>query len=247
MPRIGASRDLCPLETVTRMLLDCDYLLIGLPAFTLSAWAQWRIVSACRVAGRVPSASGMTGGDIARRLLRTGGMETVEVETASGQLANHYHQAGKVLRLSAPVASGRTLAAAGIAAHEAGHVLQNRMHYPGLLVRAVIVPLANLCSTTFWLLVLAGLFLGMFRLIIWSVSVLWLSVLLQLINLPVELDASRRARQALLVEGLVTSEEDRMLQPVLNATAWTHVAGVLSDIWPVRQLVAAAGRPVSSA
>jgi uncharacterized protein len=229
------------------MLLDSDYLLIGLPALALSAWAKWRVLSACRNAGSVLTASGMIGRDMARRLMDSAGMDSVEVETASGQLANHYDTSGRVLRLSAPVASGRSVAAVGMAAHEAAHAIQDRARYPGLLVRAVIVPLTNLCSTTFWLLVLAGLFLGMFRLIIWSVLVLWLSVILQLINLPVELDASRRARQAILAEGLVTSEEDRMLQPVLNATAWTHVAGVLWDVWPLRQLVAAARRPVSSA
>jgi Zn-dependent membrane protease YugP len=169
-------------------------------------------------------------------------MDIVEIETAAGQLADYYHAARKVLRLSSGVASGRSLTALGIAAHEAGHALQYGARFPGLWLRRAIVPLANLCSTTFWMLVLAGLFLGVFRLIIASVFVLWFSVVLQLLNVPGELDASRRARRALAAEGLVTAEEENRIQPVLNARAWTHVAGVLTDLWPIRPLVASSGQ-----
>ncbi len=101
--------------------------------------------------------------------------------------------------------------------------------------RSLIVPIATLGSTTFWLLVLAGLFLGMFRLIIWSIFVLWFTVILQLINLPVELDASRRARRALLAAGLVAPEEEVVIDRVLNSAAWTHVAAALTGAWsPLR-------------
>jgi Zn-dependent membrane protease YugP len=220
------------------MLLDSDYVLMGLPPFALAAWAQWRLISVCRKAGRVPSASGLTGADAARRVLSAGGMVSVEIETAAGQLADYYHAAGKVLRLSSGVASGRSLAALGIAAHEAGHALQDGVGFPGLWLRRAIVPLANLSSTTFWMLVLAGLFLGVFRLIIASVFVLWFSVVLQLLNVPVELDASRRARSGLTALGIATAEEEKLIQPLMSAAAWTHVAGVLTDIWPIRQLVA---------
>jgi len=96
----------------------------------------------------------------------------------------------------------------------------------------VIVPIAILGSTLFWLLILAGLFLDMFRLIIWSVFVLWFTVILQLINLPIELDASRRARQALRAAGLVAQEEEAVIDRVLNSAAWSHVAAVLTGAWP---------------
>lgn len=225
------------------MLLDSDYLLLGLPAFALSGWAQWRLTSAWRTAGRVPSCSGLTGAELARRLMQSAGAYAVTVETASGPLADYYHPGDKVLRLSDKIASGHSLAAHGIAAHEAGHALQHHDRFPFLHVRNLIVPLANLCAITFWLLVLAGLFLGMFRLIIWSVFLLWISVIVQLCNLPIEFDASRRVRQAMLAEGLVTSEEDKMLQPVLNAMVWTHVGGVLSDIWPLRQFLMVGRQP----
>jgi Zn-dependent membrane protease YugP len=226
------------MEAETPMLLDSDYVLMGLPPFALAAWAQWRLVSVCRKAGRVLSASGLTGAEAARRVLRAGGMDSVEIETAAGQLADYYHAAGQVLRLSSGVASERSLAALGIAAHEAGHALQEGARFPGLWLRRAIVPLAHLCSTTFWMLVLAGLFLGVFRLIIASVFVLWFSVVFQLLNVPVELDASRRARSGLTAPRITSAEEDQVVHHVMSAVAWTHVAGVLTDIWPIRQVVA---------
>jgi uncharacterized protein len=228
------------------MLLDSDYLLIGLPAFSLAVWAQWRLVSACRTAGRIASSSGLTGAEVTHRLMDSCGVQTVSVETASGQLADYFVPSGKVLRLSAGVASGRSLAAVGVAAHEAGHALQHHARFPFLFIRSLIVPLANLCATTFWMLVLAGLVLGMFRLIIWSVFLLWFSVIVQLINLPIEFDASRRGRKASLAEKLVTPEEEAAVDRVLSSAAWTHVAGVLWDVWPLRQLLSSTGWPVSS-
>ncbi|MGC8639698.1 MAG: zinc metallopeptidase [Isosphaeraceae bacterium] len=228
------------------MLLDSDYVLIGLPAFSLAVWAQWRLVSACRTAGRIASSSGLTGAEVSHRLMGSCSVNSVDVETTSGQLADYYVPSGKVLRLSAGVASGRSLAAVGVAAHEAGHALQHHARSPFLFIRSLIVPLANLCATTFWLLVLAGLVLGMFRLIIWSVFLLWCSVIAQLINLPIELDAGRRARKALVAEKLLTPEEEAIVDHVLSSAAWTHVAGVLTDIWPLRQLLSSTGWPVSS-
>ena len=174
------------------MLLDSDYYLIALPAVSLSLWAQWRLFSPEASASRIPAASGLSGAEAARRdagrWCGTGGDRA-----RHGQLSNHYDPSHKVLRLSHDVYSSRSLAALGIAAHEAGHALQHGPRYPGLLLRSLLVPVATLGSTTLWLLVLAGLFLGMFRLIIWSIFVLWFTVILQLINLPVEIDASRRA------------------------------------------------------
>jgi Zn-dependent membrane protease YugP len=228
------------------MLLDSDYVLMGLPPLALSLWAQWRLVSVCRKAGRVSSASGLTGADVARRLVRAGGMDSVEIETAAGQLADYYQPAGKVLRLSAGVASGTSLAALAVAAHEAGHALQDKAGFPGLWLRRLIVPLANLCSIAFWMLLLAGLFLGVFRLIVGTVLVLWFSVVLQLLNVPVELDANRRARSGLTAPGITSAEEEKLVQPVMSAVAWTHVAGVLTDIWPLRQPFSAARWRVGS-
>jgi Zn-dependent membrane protease YugP len=118
----------------------------------------------------------------------------------------------------------------GIAAHEAGHAIQDASHYPGLIVRNAIVPIAGLGSTVFWILILAGMFLGMFRLIIAGIILFSATVVFQLINLPVEFDASRRARQMLLSTGMVAPDEDEVVGRVLNAAAWTYVAATLTSV-----------------
>ena len=152
------------------MLLDVDYFLLGMPGIALSLWAQWRMVSVCSAASRQPASSGLTGAEAALRLMQASGVGPVEITPAAGQLSNHYDPSRKVLRLSQSVYAGRSLAALGVAAHEAGHAIQHASKHPGLIVRSAIVPLANLGSIAFWLLILAGLFLGMFRLIIWGLA-----------------------------------------------------------------------------
>src|SRR5271166_3962168 len=212
------------------MLLDIDYILLGMPGIALSLWAQWRIVSACSAASRLPALSGLTGSEAAQRLMQASGVGPVEITPAAGQLSNHYDPSRKVLRLSRSVYAGRSLAALGIAAHEAGHAIQHASRYPGLILRGAIVPMANLVSIAFWILILAGLLLGMFRLIIWGLALFSLTVVLQLINLPIEFDASRRARQTLLATGLVTQEEGAVVGRVMNAAAWTYVAAILTSV-----------------
>ncbi len=212
------------------MLLDVDYILLGMPGIALSLWAQWRIVSAGSAASRLPAASGLTGAEAAQRLMQASGAGLVEITPAAGQLANHYDPSRKVLRLARSVHAGRSLAALGIAAHEAGHAIQHASRYPGLIVRGAIVPLANPGSIAFWLLILAGLLLGIFRLIVWGLALFSLTVILQLINVPIELDASRKARRNLLATGLMTQEEDAVVGRVLNAASWTHVAGVFTSV-----------------
>ena len=212
------------------MLLDIDYILLGMPAIAISLWAQWRICSARSAASRLPASSGLTGAEAALRLMQASGVGPVEIMPAAGQLSNHYDPSRRVLRLSQSVHSGRSLAALGIAVHEAGHAIQQASRYPGLIVRDGIVPIANLGSIACWLLILAGLFLGMFRLIIWGLALFSLMVVLQLVNLPIEFDASRRARQRLLAAGLVTQEEDAVVTRVMNAAAWTYVAAILTSV-----------------
>ncbi len=215
---------------VTAVLLDIDYILLGMPGIAFSLWAQWRIVSACSAASRLPAASGLTGAEAAQHMMKANGGDPVKITPASGQLSNYYDPSHKVLRLSRSVHAGRSLAALGVAAHEAGHAIQHASRYPGLIVRGAIVPMANLGSIAFWLLILAGLSLGMFRLIIWGLALFSLTVVLQLINVPIELDASRRARRTLLATGLMTQEEDPVVNRVLNAAAWTYVAAVFTSV-----------------
>ena len=212
------------------MLLNIDYLLFALPGIALSLWAQARISSAYATGSRIPASSGLTGAEAAARVMQAGGVGPVAIEPVAGQLTDHYDPRHKVLRLSEGVYAGRSIAALGIAAHEAGHAIQDASHYPGLIVRNAIVPVAGLGSTVFWILILAGMFLGMFRLIIAGIILFSATVVFQLINLPVEFDASRRARQMLLSTGMVAPDEDEVVGRVLNAAAWTYVAATLTSV-----------------
>jgi Zn-dependent membrane protease YugP len=211
-------------------MLPIDYFLFALPGMLLSSWAQARISSAYAAGSKIPASSGLTGAEAAAMVMRAGGVEHVAIEPVAGELSDHYDPSGKVLRLSQKVYSGRSLAAVGIAAHEAGHAIQDATHYPGLVVRNLIVPVASLGSSVFWLLIVAGALLGWMKLILLGLAAFSLTVVFQLINLPVEFNASRRGRQILEETGVITPGEDSMVSRVLNAAAWTYVAGALTSV-----------------
>jgi Zn-dependent membrane protease YugP len=212
------------------MFVWIDYCLFALPGILLSLWAQARISRAYFAGSRIPAASGLTGAEAAQMVMRAGGVMGVGVEPVAGELSDHYDPRHKMLRLSRQVYGGRSLAALGVAAHEAGHAIQDGSGYPGLIARNLIVPLASLGSQVFWILILAGALLGMMRLILLGIILFSLIVVFQLVNLPVEFDASRRGRDILLTTGLVNPEEDQSVAQVLNAAAWTYVAATLTGV-----------------
>jgi Zn-dependent membrane protease YugP len=207
-----------------------DYLVLAFPGFVFTIWAQWRIVRAYRAGSRMPAASGRTGAEAARAILSANGLSAIAIEPAAGELSDHYDPFRKVLRLSHRVHDGRSLAALGVAAHEAGHAIQGAAAYTGLVIRNLVVPLASIGSQLFWLLILAGLLLGMDRLILAGFVLFSTVLILQLLNLPVELDASRRARRALMTTGMIASAEEPITVEVLNAAAWTYVALTLTGV-----------------
>ena len=211
-------------------MLWFDYLLFLLPGMVLSMWAQARIMRAYAEGARIPAGSGLSGAETARLVMRAGGVTGVEIEPVAGELSDHYDPTNKVLRLSRDVYAGRSLAAMGVAAHEAGHAIQDVSGYPGLVARNAIVPLAGLGSQVFWLLIAAGVMLGMFRLIVLGIILFSVVVVFQILNLPVEFDASRRGRQVLRSAGLVMVEEEPVVARVLNAAAWTYVAATLTGV-----------------
>ncbi len=207
-----------------------DYVLYLLPGLAFSIWAQARIMLAQAAGSRIRAGSGLTGAETAQLVMRAGGVTGIGIEPASGELSDHYDARNQVLRLSRSVSAGRSLAAIGAAAHEAGHAIQDASGYPGLVARNIIVPLAGLGSQIFWLLIAAGMLLGMLRLIDLGISLFSLLVLSQILNLPVELDASRRARRILLSAGLVSVEEEPVVVRVLDAAALTYVAAALFGV-----------------
>jgi uncharacterized protein len=205
-----------------------DYIPYLLPGLVLTLWVQARILRACASASRIRAGAGLTSAETAQLLMRAGGATGILIEPASGDLSDHYDPGNKVLRLSRSVHTGRSLAAIGVAAHEAGHALQDAAGYPGLMVRNLIVPLAGLGSQVCWLLMVAGMLLGISRLIDLGISLFSLLVLLQIVNLPVEFDASRRARHALRSAGLVSVEEELVAARIIDAAALTYVAAALT-------------------
>ncbi|HEY3320969.1 MAG TPA: zinc metallopeptidase [Planctomycetota bacterium] len=209
------------------MFFDPLWFLLMLPATLLAAWAQWKVHSAFEEASHIEPASGATGAEAAAVILSRSGLAGVEVQPAEGFLSDHYDPREKVLRLSPDVHDGRSLAAVGVAAHEAGHALQDATGYPLLILRNSIVPLASVGGNLSWILLMAGFFLHSFGMVLAGIVAFSLTVIFQLVNLPVEFDASRRAKKILLDLGLVRQDEAPMVRKVLSAAAMTYVAATL--------------------
>jgi len=196
----------------------------------LGLWAQWRLHSAYAEASRFRPRSNLNGAEAADEVLRAEGVVGVRIEPVDGFLTDHYAHGQGVLRLSPGVYGARSLAALGIAAHETGHALQDVHHYRLLAFRDAVVPLAGLGGCVGWVLIALGFSLQSAGLLYLGIVLFSLLVLFQLVNLPVEFDASRRAREALLTTGLASPEEDRTIGKVLDAAAWTYVAATLTSV-----------------
>jgi Zn-dependent membrane protease YugP len=209
---------------------DPMYLLFLAPAMLLAAWAQFRVHNAFHEASQIPAGTGVTGARAAQEVLRSAGIGGVQIEPVEGFLSDHYDPRTKVLRLSPDVYAGRSLAALGIAAHEAGHALQDADRYPLMVVRNAIVPLAGIGSNASWVLMVIGFMLSSLALVTAGIVAFSLTVIFQLVNLPVEFDASRRARRVLLATGLVNAEESVEVKRVLDAAALTYVAATLTAV-----------------
>jgi uncharacterized protein len=215
-------------------LWDPRYLVIALPALLLAFYAQWRVRSAYERFSRKANARGITGGDAARILLRSLGLDHIHVELAPGQLSDHYDPKKNVLRLSAGVANGRSVAALGIAAHELGHVLQDATDYAPLRLRSGLVPAVSIGSWLGPIVFFLGLFLSAAT---GSTTVAWIGLFLfagtavfALVTLPVEFDASNRAVQLLRTYQLADGRELQETKQVLNAAALTYVAALAQSL-----------------
>jgi Zn-dependent membrane protease YugP len=209
---------------------DPMYLLFLAPGILLALWAQFRVKSAYNRASQIPARSGYSGAEAADALLHSAGVRGVRIEPVEGFLSDHYVPGEHVLRLSPEVYAGRSLAALGIAAHESGHALQDATRYPLLVIRNGLVPIAGFGSSISWIIIMIGFALASLNLILVGIAVFSLTVLFQLVNLPVEFDASRRARLALVHTGLVTPQEEVEVAHVLNAAALTYVAATLTSV-----------------
>jgi uncharacterized protein len=215
------------------------YLLFLLPGMLLMMWAQFHIKSTYAKYARVESSLGMTGAEVAETILREMGIHNVAVEPIGGELTDHYDPSVKAVRLSEVVYGSSSLAAAAVAAHECGHVLQDIRGYKPMNMRAALVPVANLGSNLGPLLIMAGFGLTAMG----SISEIFINIgiglfsgvlLFHVVTLPVEFDASSRALRLINELGILQGDENRAAKKVLDAAALTYVA---TAVYAALQLV----------
>ncbi|NLE47021.1 MAG: zinc metallopeptidase [Sandaracinaceae bacterium] len=216
--------------------IDPLYLMLSIPPMLLAFYAQWKVTSTFKRYSQVRTGRGMTGADIAAEILRTRNIRDVRIEPVQGTLSDHYDPTSKTLRLSPEVYSGRSVAAAGVAAHEVGHAIQHAEGYAFLKMRSNLVPVLNITSK----MALPTLMIGMVMISMQSalgqpvmlagIVLFSVMVLFQLVTLPVEFDASSRALAAIRDGGIVNSQELGGARKVLSAAALTYVAAAVSSL-----------------
>ncbi|NRF90776.1 zinc metallopeptidase [Paenibacillus frigoriresistens] len=206
-----------------------DFLIII--AFGLSLWASFRVRGTFNKWSEVPIYSGMTGAQAARRMLDANGLYDVPVEAVPGTLSDHYDPTARVVRLSESVYYQSSISAVAVACHEVGHAIQHQVHYPMLVARHHMFPVVNFASGIAPLLILAGF---LFQQIPWllGLGIIFFAaaVAFQLVTLPVEFNASSRARDLMVAEGFISNDEERGVAKVLNAAALTYVAAALISV-----------------
>ena len=207
-----------------------DYWWVILPGVLLGFYAQMKVTSTYNRFTKVPCDAGITGAQAAREMLDRNGLHEVEIVETGGHLSDHYDPTHRRLALSSENYHGRSISALGVAAHEAGHALQHRDAYAPLHARMALVPITQFASTATTWIFIGGMFLGMAKLATFGVIAFGVIALFQLITLPVEFNASSRARRQLMELGLISNSENREVGKVLNAAALTYVAAMVSSL-----------------
>jgi uncharacterized protein len=217
--------------------MNIDYLLCMVPAFLLTMIASWYVKSAYSKWSKVPASSGISGYQAAQRLIAAGGLQGVQIEGVAGTLTDNYDPRTKVLHLSQSVAQNPSIASIAVAAHELGHSQQDAQGYFPLRFRSALVPMVSIGSSLGWIMIMIGMFLAYAGMTL-GTDIAWLGVLVfsggalfALATLPVELNASARARRLLSETGIISNyEEQRGVGTVLNAAALTYVAALVTAI-----------------
>lgn len=206
------------------------WMLIG-PTMILAFWAQMKVKSAFNKYSQRPTGNGMTGAQAAAAVLRYAGIGDVKIEQVGGFMSDHYDPRSKVLRLSPDVYGSNSVAAAGVAAHEAGHAIQHAKGYAPLKIRSALVPVASIGSWLAWPMIIFGMMLQSMQLMQFGVLAFSALVAFQLVTLPVEFDASNRAKAVLVKAGVLGSQqESEGVSKVLNAAAMTYVAATVAAL-----------------
>jgi Zn-dependent membrane protease YugP len=207
-------------------------LIIIIPLF-----AQMKVKGAYKKYSKVAASSGMTGAQVARKILDDNGLYHIGVEETPGVLSDHYDPRSKTVRLSTNNYYGNSIAGAAVAAHEVGHAIQDQQEYAFLRFRHALVPVANIGSNFSWILILIGFFAGISGFVLLGIIFMAAAVVFQLVTLPVEFDASNRAMNEIVSAGIIRNEEERDTRKVLNAAALTYVAAALVAVLELVRLV----------
>lgn len=219
------------------MYIDPYYIILVIPALLLGIWAQYRVNSTFQKYSQVSGSRGCTGAMAAEMILRNNGITDVQVEHISGNLTDHYDPAAGVIRLSDAVYGSRSIAAVGVAAHEAGHAVQYSVGYAPIKIRNFFVPVANLGSKISIPLIFLGLLLSIQKLISFGILLFAAVALFQLVTLPVEFNASNRALAVIQEQGLLADDEVSGARKVLSAAAMTYVAALISTVAQLLRLI----------
>lgn len=220
------------------MIFDPLYLLLTLPALAFSLWAQWKVKSTFAKYQRVGVSSRMSGAEAAAAVLRASGLPGLTVERHQGFLSDHYDPTTRTLRLSPDVYDGASVSSVAVAAHEAGHALQHAANYGPLTLRSKLVPVVQYGSALWYLPFILGAVMNMTGLMWVGIALFSGVVLFQLVTLPTEFDASKRARAVLVSTGIVSSfEEEEGVGRVLNAAAMTYVAALVASMMQLLYMI----------
>jgi Zn-dependent membrane protease YugP len=217
------------------------YFLFILPGLGLSLWASARVKRAFDTYSRVRTMRGLSGAQAAQELLRSAGITDVTIVRSRGVLSDHYNPVTKTLALSEPVYASDSVAAVGVATHEAGHAIQHAQNYAPLWVRSALVPTAKIGSSIGYFVMMIGLFMASTNMVLVGAILFSAVLLFQIVTLPVEFDASNRAKALVVQHGIVTLQEREGVDKVLNAAALTYVAAAVSTLLTLLYFLSRAG------
>jgi uncharacterized protein len=219
------------------MMIFDQWWWLFLPGVILGLYAQMKLTGTYNKYIHVPIQSGLSGAEAAREILDHAGLSQVPVQEVAGQLTDHYDPTKRALFLSSENFHGRSIAAVGVAAHEAGHALQHKVAYAPLHLRMALVPITGFASQAVTWIIILGMFMGIAKLIYPAIIAFSVITLFQLITLPVEYDASRRAKEQLVRLGLVQSGEGTAVKRVLSAAALTYVSALVASLFTLLHFI----------
>jgi hypothetical protein len=207
-----------------------SFLVFFIVPLVIGLVAQSRVKSTFARNLQVPVANGLSGAEVARRVLDANGLHDVPIEEVQGQLSDHYDPRNRSVHLSSEVYRGRSIASTAVGAHEVGHAIQHSQAYAFFRFRSALFPAVSFASQIWFLFLVGGFFFQVFQFFVIAIALYSVAVLFQLVTLPVEFDASRRAKKQLYDLGLVAANESQGVKSVLTAAAWTYVAGALAAV-----------------